>query len=147
MNLLDLLRRLFRRPAPAPAPMEPDNPVAALNAARAARRLSPLREDARLDRAALRHAQDLARRGYLDHVGGDGSFFTGRILAEGYRYREAGENVGRGYGTAAAAVEGWLGSPGHRENVLGRQFRDAGMAYADGPRGRFWCAVFASLLD
>ncbi len=43
-----------------------------------------------------------------------------------------GENLAAGYPTAAAIVGGWMHSEGHRENVLGRDFDEIGIAIADG---------------
>lgn len=40
----------------------------------------------------------------------------------GIYYQAAGENIAMGYRTPAAVVEGWMNSPGHRENILNENF-------------------------
>lgn len=46
----------------------------------------------------------------------------------------AGENVAYGFSTGAAVVQGWMASPGHRANILKRQYRliGVGAVKADG---------------
>jgi uncharacterized protein YkwD len=51
-----------------------------------------------------------------------------------------GENIGRGTGsfsTPKAMVSAWMRSPGHRRNILNRDFRDLGVGFVRGtPTGR-----------
>lgn len=42
-----------------------------------------------------------------------------RMEKAGIFYRAAGENIAVGYRNAVSAHEGWMNSPGHRENILG----------------------------
>ena len=46
----------------------------------------------------------------------------------------AGENVAYGYSSGTAVVRAWMGSPGHRANILSRNFRQMGIGarQADG---------------
>lgn len=41
-----------------------------------------------------------------------------------------GENVAMGYETAASLVQGWLDSPGHRQNIMNPVFRKMGIGIA-----------------
>jgi uncharacterized protein YkwD len=50
----------------------------------------------------------------------------------GYRYRMAGENLAVGYRSSSAVVDGWMGSPGHRANILKSGFEEIGLAVANG---------------
>ena len=50
-----------------------------------------------------------------------------------------GENVAYGYPTGRAVVRGWMNSPGHRENILRREFRLMGIAARKGG-GRWYAA-------
>ena len=54
--------------------------------------------------------------------------------------RMVGENVAMGYPTGRAVVRGWMGSPGHRENILRREYRQVGIAAAQGSDGRWYAA-------
>ena len=70
-----------------------------------------------------------------------------RIAAAGYSYSAAGENIAAGYGAPAALVEGWMGSEGHRDNILSTSFTHIGLGYAsrgESAYGVYWTAVFAS---
>jgi uncharacterized protein YkwD len=56
-----------------------------------------------------------------------------------------GENLAWGTGLLSAreAVQMWLASPGHRENLLSRRFRRIGIA---APVGRFGAVASATLM-
>lgn len=107
-----------------------------INAERRKRGLRPLRHNARLAKAASRHARDMTRRKYFSHTSRGGSTFVDRILKARYvRSRRGrwvlGENLAWGsgrYATPASIVRSWMRSPGHRRNILDRRFRDIGIA-------------------
>ncbi len=132
----------------APAP-DPSKILAGLvdahNQARARAGLPPLAVDPRLDAAARRHADDMAARRRMTHRGGDGSSPFQRIEAEGYHFRQAAENIAFGRFTLDSLMRGWLGSPGHRRNILGN-FSEIGAAYATAGDGTaYWCVTFGEL--
>ena len=54
----------------------------------------------------------------------------------------AGENLALGYPTALAVVAGWMGSDGHRANILGDAYTQIGVGCATGPRGLLCAQVF-----
>lgn len=109
--------------------------LAAINAERSQRGMAPLATDPRLTSAAQAHACDSATRGRMGHEGSDGSTLADRVQREGYRYRSIAENVALGYPGPAAVVQGWMGSSGHRRNILTRNARDAGIGLAVGRDG------------
>jgi uncharacterized protein YkwD len=105
-----------------------------LNRERAAHHLPPLRASAKLARAAQRHSADMVQRSYFAH--GD---YGARIARTGWgRHRRTytiGENLG--YGTTGGAspraiVTAWMGSAGHRANILQRRFHAIGIGIATG---------------
>lgn len=54
-----------------------------------------------------------------------------------------GENVASGYVTASSVVSGWMGSPGHRANILNGNFRYMGACVAQGASGTlYWVQQF-----
>jgi uncharacterized protein YkwD len=53
-----------------------------------------------------------------------------------------GENLALGYPTALAAVAGWMGSDGHRANILGDAYTAIGVGCATGPHGLLCAQVF-----
>jgi uncharacterized protein YkwD len=103
------------------------------NHERSARGLAPLREHARLRRAARRHSADMVGGGFFSHDAPGGSDMSDRVLATGYGRGanwSIGENIGYATGKLATAAEvhrAWMRSPGHRSNILRREFREIGI--------------------
>jgi uncharacterized protein YkwD len=111
-----------------------DATLCLLNQQRRANGLPALRDNTRLDLASQRHASDMSVHKYFAH--GD---FVGRIKASHYlgsaRGWTVGENIAWGswdYATPASIVDGWMHSPGHRANILNRQFKEIGLGVARG---------------
>jgi uncharacterized protein YkwD len=101
--------------------------------------VGPLSTSASLQSAATAHAVDMARRGYFDHQGKDGSQPRDRVRRTGYRWRLIGENIAFGPETAEEVVAGWLASPGHCANIMDPRFLEMGVAVAQGrKRGHFY---------
>ena len=101
----------------------------------------PLRPNPLLDHAAAAHARDMARHGYLEHRGRDGSSPADRAVRSGYRWRSVGENIASGQTTAEEVVRQWTGSPEHCANLMNADFVDMGIAFAverDSPQGIYW---------
>jgi len=102
----------------------------AMNESRRAHGLPLLRVDATLQRAARAHSRDMIARGYFDH----GAFGT-RLSRFGVRGEVIGENLAAASGRRALArhiVRMWLGSPGHRANLLRPGFRRVGIGALPG---------------
>lgn len=95
---------------------------------------APLELSAVLSRAALLHAQDMARNSHFEHEGTDGSTPAERITRVGYRWKHVAENIAAGASSAEAVVNGWLNSPGHCANIMGPAYREMGIAYALEPQ-------------
>lgn len=105
-----------------------------MNAYRAERGRTALRQDARLQAAALAHARDMATKGYFAHRGKDGRSPHARIRAAGYRGCSTGENLAMGYRTPEGAMKAWMKSPSHNRALLHRPYRDYGLARV----GSYW---------
>lgn len=114
--------------------------LAESNAARKQAGLPPLVADAQLMAIARMRSKDMVTQGYFAHVspkGGD--VFTAmrhyRVL-----FAAAGENLARNdYPTGQSpkvAVQGWLKSPAHRENLLHPAFAKVGVGMALGSDGQ-----------
>jgi len=111
--------------------------LAAVNRERARRGLAPLAADSRLDAAAAAHSRAMAERGFFDHCDPDtGSLPWRRVEDAGYLWRAVGENVAAGRSDAADVLAQWLGSRGHRDNLLSRDFVETGIGYASDPDDR-----------
>lgn len=127
--------------------------VELVNRERRARDIPPLKCTAALDKAARYHAVDLGQDDYFSHDTYDrrngelvrvcGAFERMRVW---YDYWAAAENVAAGYRTPEAVMEGWLGSEGHRRNILNPDLREIGVGYFSGA-GRYtvyWVQDFGS---
>lgn len=101
-----------------------------LNAIRGNHRLTALRIDERLNKAAQLHSDDMAERDFFDHQNPEGARMTDRADAFGYRWKLLLENIAAGQDNSAAAVDGWMKSTGHRAAILNAKGRDTGMGYS-----------------
>ncbi len=80
----------------------------------------------------------------MSHVGSDGSTFDQRITQAGYLgWTAIAENVAMGYGTVQAVMDGWMGSSGHRANILNAAYTDVGFGQAlDSGGVNYWTQDF-----
>jgi len=99
--------------------------LTAMNEARAANGLRPLRADPRLELASRAHSSRMLRTGTFSH----GAFYT-RIRRTGVHARRVGENLAWGQGSVGVArsiIAMWLASPEHRANLLHPGYRIVGV--------------------
>src|SRR5690606_4046721 len=109
----------------------------------------PLELSALLTVAAERHARDMAQQGAFTHIGSEGSDTGERVSKARYRWRSVGENIALGQTSAETVVDAWLESPEHCANLMGRQFKEMGVAFAIAPSPYglvYWTQVFATPL-
>ena len=92
--------------------------LARVNAERAAAGVGPLLPDPRLDAAAQHHAEDMLVRSYYNHVSPDGTTPADRARKSGYFSRTVAENIARGPVAVQEVMNNWMGSSGHRRNLL-----------------------------
>ncbi len=119
------------------------------NQARAAAGLKALRVDAALTSIARSRSKDMIVRDYFSHdIPGAGNVF-GIMKDKGYCFRSAGENIGYNYDSpdaaATAAIQSaFMGSSGHRANILGKDYDSVGVGAYQGADGKkMWTVVFA----
>lgn len=119
--------------------------VGLINQFRASNGLPPVIVDAALIDAARYQAVAMASANVLSHeIGGD---FTYRMNSAGFVYANAAENVGAGHTSVADAINAWIRSPHHRENMLMKDATRIGMVRADAPNSRYrnyWALDLAS---
>lgn len=138
-----------------------------VNEERHAAGLLRLDYDSELALIAEAHSKDMASRNYFEHVNPDGQDPSARAEAAGYDclkdygdYYTVGiaENLLQGWSydsiryvagiavydwstteeVAKVAVEGWMGSKGHRENILTDSYDREGIGVAFGPDGEVY---------
>ena len=113
--------------------------------------IEPLEWDDTLGNLARAHSEDMAKRGYFKHVNPEGLTPMKRLQEAGYdRCRLIGENIHQNnlyshvitekkrttydWNTperiAASTLKEWMGSEGHRQNILEKKFTREGVGLA-----------------
>ena len=115
-----------------------------VNEERAKTGLSALTFDSELSRLATLKAEDMVKNKYFDHTSPTyGSPFD-MAKKFGYSYQSFGENIAFGYTSADSAVEGWMDSPGHKANILYKDYNRIGAGTAKDANGRiYWVHMFS----
>jgi uncharacterized protein YkwD len=114
---------------------------ALVNDERRKKRLSNLDWDDDLARVARKYSQQMAKGNFFGHFDKSGNGMEQRVDAAKIKWTEIGENLYFCQGVEdfnAAAVKGWMNSPGHRQNILGRNFTDTGIGIAESRDGKIY---------
>ncbi len=114
--------------------------VTLVNQERAKNGLSALTLNDKLGKMARAKSQDMHDNNYFSHTSPTyGSPFD-MMKTFGISYRTAGENIAMGYATPESVVTGWMNSPGHRANILNKNFTQIGVGYVKD--GHYWTQEF-----
>jgi uncharacterized protein YkwD len=115
-----------------------------INAERSAVGAAPLTFCANLMTAAQRHSEDQAAHSTMSHTGSNGSTMVQRAEAAGYRgWTSLAENVAAGYTSVTSVMSGWMGSSGHRANLLSVNTQHVGVGRATSGSGAiYWTQDF-----
>lgn len=87
-----------------------------------------------LDNAAKLKAEDMASSGYFAHTSPSGVtpwYWFGQV---GYSFSYAGENLAIDFTESLDVENAWLNSPTHKANILNSNFKEIGIATAEGFR-------------
>ncbi|MDH3517856.1 MAG: CvpA family protein [Acidimicrobiia bacterium] len=90
---------------------------------------------------ARRHAEEMYLEGYVSHVSPTTGIVVDRVRAAGVNLFVVGENLALA-SNARAVHDGFMDSPGHRENLLRPEFDRIGIASVRGPLGLMVVQVF-----
>lgn len=91
-----------------------------------------LTENPLLSQAALAKGTHMLQNNYWAHVAPDGTtpwYFFDEV---DYQYQFAGENLARDFSNPASAVEAWMASASHRDNLLSSRYDEIGVAVVEG---------------
>lgn len=88
----------------------------------------PLGYSPALQAAAQAQADHLSRTGGMGHIGPGGATARDRAARAGYTACLIVENVARGQQDVSSVLSDWMGSPGHRSNILNAQVTQYGFA-------------------
>ena len=128
-----------------------------VNAIRDTHGLSPLKWVPSLNNSARYHATDLGQDDYFDHNSHDRQGaklvyvceWSSRIQSYYANRLSIGENIAAGYGTPESVMNAWMGSPGHRSNILGGSYWEIGAGFyqGSGSYNRYWVQNFGRRWD
>lgn len=133
---------------PAVTTTSQENEVIRLvNAERAKAGLGALKANWQLSRVARYKSADMANKGYFSHTSPTyGSPFR-MMESFGLRFSAAGENIAYGQRTPAEVMRDWMNSPGHRSNIMGRNYTEIGVGLAKNKNGVcYWTQMFMKSL-
>lgn len=118
-----------------------------LNEYRQRYNLGALTHNAQLQKAAERHARELARWSRVSHSGRNGSNPAQRVARTGYKWSAIGENVSAGRNTIPDVLKAWHKSRPHRKNLKLRQAVHFGLAVQHNPDSvlsNYWVLVLGA---
>lgn len=101
-----------------------------INEIRQERGLNQLRDNLMLAQVARNYSQKMARKNFFSHTSPDGDTPAQRVRSAGIFYLVMGENLFKSTNVpkpVPLAVEGWMDSPGHRENILHPEYTQTGV--------------------
>lgn len=110
----------------------PMNILELTNQSRKAYNLSNLRMNPSLTIAAQKKAADMVKNQYFAHNSPAGKTPWDFIKGQGYNYIIAGENLAVNFYDSESLENAWMNSPGHKANILNRDFEDIGIGVLQG---------------
>lgn len=123
----------FTVESPKPRPDLESEMLVMVNAERRKAGLHPLKPDPEMREVARAHSQDMFAKGYFAHVNKEGRTPGQRARMAGVPFLIAGENLALGP-TLRICHQGLMNSPGHRANILRREYGRVGIGILDGGR-------------
>lgn len=115
--------------------------LAIVNSERENAGLPLLTMSAQLSELAAIRAKEIVK--LFSHTRPDGTSCFSVFREKGVTYRYAGENIAYGQTSAAAVMKAWMGSSGHRANILGKNFRKIGIACHIVNGRKYWVQIFS----
>ena len=101
-----------------------------INAIRLKRGLKQLGHNDKLASVARNYSRQMQQQNFFGHTSPSGETMVQRVQASGIFYIVLGENLFKCTNIPQpdkAAVQGWMNSPGHRENILRPEYRETGI--------------------
>ncbi|MFF4835711.1 CAP domain-containing protein [Streptomyces sp. NPDC001315] len=143
-----------KKPTATKAPKETSAPVTVsaaaqseaevlqlVNEERAKVGCSAVSANSSLTQLAEAFSEDMAQRNFFDHTDPDGATPWDRASKADIT-NLGGENIARGQADAAAVMDAWMNSPGHRANILNCDFTTLGVGVHFGEGGPWWTQDF-----
>ena len=117
--------------------------VTLVNQERAKQGLAALKDNSEVSNVARTKSEDMRDKNYFSHTSPTyGSPFD-MMKKFGITYTAAGENIAMGQPTAASVMNAWMNSPGHKANILSKDFTEIGVGVAKDKNGTiYWTQQF-----
>ena len=103
--------------------------------------LPPLQWDEKLHQIARIKSADMRVHNYFEHESPTLGTIGQMMMSHGYYYKEVAENIAQGMSTPESVVSGWMGSPGHRANIMNKEVTMMAVGYD--PYSDIWTQHFA----
>ncbi len=101
-----------------------------INVIRLSHGLGQLRNNEKLVSVARKYSRHMAEQNFFSHTSPAGDTMVKRVQKAGIFYFMVGENLFTCTNIpqpVPASVQGWMKSPGHRENILRSEYRETGV--------------------
>ena len=120
-----------------------DKVIALVNKERVSRNLMALKPNTTASYVARLKSQDMVNKNYFSHISPTyGSPFK-MMETYGLKFSAAGENIAYGQRTPEEVVRAWMNSPGHRANILSKNYTLIGVGAAKKSNGTlYWTQEF-----
>jgi uncharacterized protein YkwD len=102
---------------------------------------SPVTANSALTSLAENFSKAMADQNFFDHTDPSGASPWDRAARVGIT-NLGGENIARGQSDAAAVMDAWMNSPGHRANILNCDFKTLGVGVHFAAGGPWWTQDF-----
>ena len=103
------------------------------NSQRAKYGLPLLKENLKLDASAQLKVEDMFKNQYFGHTSPSGTEIGDLADRVGYEFLSIGENLALGnFENDEVLIQAWMDSPGHRENILNKNYTEIGVAVIKG---------------
>ncbi|MBQ7231945.1 MAG: hypothetical protein IJX07_01765 [Bacillales bacterium] len=88
---------------------------------------STLKLKSDLSQISFLHSQDMEQNQFFSHESPNTGTLKDRLEQGNYPFQAAGENIAANYTDGLDVTVGWLNSPGHRVNLLSKEFNEIGI--------------------
>ena len=125
-------------------PLTKDAIIKLGNDTRASHGLTALAESQLLNKIAEERLHDMFQKQYIGHVSPAGEQASDHAQRVGYHYKIIAENIASGnFLNNQKVIDGWMQSPGHRQNILSTETKEIGVAIERGQYqgANMWIAV------
>ena len=111
-----------------------------VNEARKEAGVEPLVLDDDLCLAASIRAEEISI--LYSHTRPDGTAYAFTLSSMVIKKYPGGENIAKGYRSSEDVMRGWMNSPGHRENILAKRYKEIGIGFYESAGREFWVQSF-----